>query len=291
MLVMMLRTVTVPAPCLWCSSRTTASAVDPCAARCWSSHVSAGVIRGSWSRSRCTNWTANAAGSVVPSRSASTTDAGSAARPPAPSKRSARSIGLLPRGTAVHDQFGETSEVFDQHDPERDRDRPELADRQRLHLLVGAHEAAQHFGIEVAVSVGDEGPGQAEHPRISGERPVGQLRQLPIVAGRQRGADFANLPFDEIIVVDQPFSRWRDGAALIDRFGYHAIGVEQYGAIVGEPAGQRVALDRLRRDRLRDREASRVLLQALDAEQLRTNGFAAMPGRCRQSARPNAVNE
>ena len=52
MLVMMLRTVTVAAPCLWCSSRTTASAVVPCAARCWSSQVSAGVTLGSWSRSR-----------------------------------------------------------------------------------------------------------------------------------------------------------------------------------------------------------------------------------------------
>ena len=128
-------------------------------------------------------------------------------------------IRLLPRGTAVHDQFGDASEVFDQHDPERDRDRPEFADRQRLHFLIGAHEAAQHIGIEVAVGVGDEGPGEAEHPRISGERAVGQLRQLPIIAGRQSGADFANLPFDEIIVVDQPFSRRRDGAALIDRSG------------------------------------------------------------------------
>ena len=90
------------------------------------------------------------------------------------------------------------------------RDRPELADRQRLHVLVGAHEAAQHLGVEVAVGVGDEGPGEAEHARIAGERTVGQLRQLPIVAGRQIGADFANLPFDEVIVVDQPLGGRRD---------------------------------------------------------------------------------
>ncbi len=128
-------------------------------------------------------------------------------------------VRLLPRGAAVGDQFGEASEVFDQHDPERDGDRPEFADRQRLHLLIGAHEAAQHLGIEVAVGVGDEGPGHAEHPRVSDERPVHQLRQLPIVAGRQRGADFANLALDEVVVVDQPFGRRCDGAAFIDRFG------------------------------------------------------------------------
>ena len=81
-------------------------------------------------------------------------------------------VRLLPRGAAVHDQFGEAPEVFDQHDPERDGDRPEFADRQRLHLLVGAHEAAQQLGIEVAIGVCDEGPGHAEHPRVSLERAV-----------------------------------------------------------------------------------------------------------------------
>ena len=44
MLVMMLRTVTFAAPCRWCSSRTTLSAVVPCAARRWSSQFSAGVM-------------------------------------------------------------------------------------------------------------------------------------------------------------------------------------------------------------------------------------------------------
>ena len=159
------------------------------------------------------------------------------------------------------------------------RDRPEFADRQRLHLLVGAHEAAQHLGIEVAVGVGDEGPGQAEHPRISGERSVGQLRQLPIVAGRQGGADFANLPFDEVIVVDQPFGRRRDGAALIDRAGDHAVGMRADTApLSASRPAKWMAPGRPRRDRLRDREASRVLFEALDAEQLCANGFLAVPG-------------
>ncbi len=228
--------------------------------------VSAGVIRGSWSRGRCTNWTANAARSIVPSGSASTTDAGSAVRSPAPSKRSARTSASCPRGTVEHHLFGEACEVLDQHDPERDRDRPEFAGRQWLHLLVGVHEAAKHLAIEVAVGVGDERPDHTEHARISRERPVGQFRQLPIIAGRQSGADSANLPFDKVIVVDQPCSRWRDGTALIDRAGDLAVGIEQHSAVVGEPAGQRMALGRARSDRLRDRESSCVLLDALDAE-------------------------
>ena len=272
MLVMMLRTVTVAAPCLWCSSRTTASAVVPCAARCWSSQRQRGrdpgvlvaqpvhELDGECVRQR----------RAMPIREHHRHRFGGAAA--RAQQAVGESVRLLPRGAAVHDLLGEAPEIFDQHDPERDRDRPEFADRQRLHLLVGAHEAAQHLGVEVAVGVGDEGPGQAEHPRISRERPVGELRQLPIIAGRQGGADFANLPFDEVVVVDQPFGRRRDGAALVDRSGDRAVGVEQYGSVVGEPVGQRMTPGRLRRDRLRDREASRVLLQAFDAEQLLANG-------------------
>ena len=67
-------------------------------------------------------------------------------------------------------------------------------------------------------------------------------------------------------------------AALLDRVGDRAVGVEQHRFVVGEPAGQRMALGRLRRDRLRDREASRVLLQALDAEQLCANRVLIVPG-------------
>ncbi len=181
-------------------------------------------------------------------------------------------VRLLSRVTAADDQFGEASEVFDQHDPERDGNRPEFADRQWLHLLVGAHEAAQQLGIKVAVGVCDECPRHAEHPWVSLEWTIDQLRQLPIVARRQCRADLADLPLYEVVVIDQPFSRWRNSAAFIDRFGDHAIGVKQDGAIFGEPAGQWMTLGRPRRDCLCSRQASRVLFEAFGAEQLFTNG-------------------
>ena len=201
------------------------------------------------------------------------------------------SVRLLPRGAAVHDQFGEPSQVFDQHDPERDGDRPEFADGQRLHLLVGAHEAAQQLGIEVAIGVCDEGPGHAEHPRISHERTVDQFRQLPIVAGRQCRADLTNLALDEVVVIDQPFGRRRDGAALVDRFGDHAIGVEQDSAIVGEPARQWMTLGRPWRNCLRDRKASRVLFETFGAEQFFANRFPTDPGRGGRCATEDKASE
>ena len=133
--------------------------------------------------------------------------------PPAPSSRSARLSASSPCGAAVHDPLGEPPEVLDEHDPQGDGHRPEFADRQRLDLLVGPHVAAQHLGIEAAIGVGDEGPGHAEHARISRERPVSKLGQLAVIARRQIGADFADLPLDEMVVVDQPFGRRGDRAA------------------------------------------------------------------------------
>ena len=188
-------------------------------------------------------------------------------------------IRRLPRGTVLDDLLGKASEVFDHHDPQRDCDRPEFADRQGLYLLISAQEAAQHVGIEMAVGVGDEGPGQSEHPWISRERPVDQLRQLPIIPRRQGGADLADLPLDDIVVVNQPFGGGRDGAALVDRSGDHAVGMQQNGAIVGEPARQGVASGRRRCNRLRGGKAARVRLQTLDAEQFVANGFPAVPRR------------
>src|SRR5216684_3009806 len=87
-----------------------------------------------------------------------------------------KTIGLLARLAAVNDQFGEPPEVFDQHDPQRDRNCPEFADRQWLYILVGAHKAAQQLGIEVTVGVRNERPGEAKNPGITPERTVYQLR-------------------------------------------------------------------------------------------------------------------
>ena len=132
-------------------------------------------------------------------------------------------VGVPPGGAIAHDRFGKTPEVLDQHNPQGNRQRPELTDRQRLHLLVGTDVAAQHLRIEAAVGMSDERPSHAQHSRISGERPVGELRQLPVIAGRQIGTDVVDLPLNEIIVVEQPFPCRGDGAALFRRLGDGAM--------------------------------------------------------------------
>ena len=59
--------------------------------------------------------------------------------------------------------------------------------------LVGRDEAGQLVNIKRAIGMGDKGPGQAEHARIPLEGPGGEFRQLPVIAGRQVRADFADV--------------------------------------------------------------------------------------------------
>ena len=115
---------------------------------------------------------------------------------------------------AFVDLNGEATHVFDQHDPQRDRHRPKLTDGERLHALVGAHEPAERLRVEETVGVSDIGPGESEHARIARERAIGQLRQLPVIAGWHVVTDLADLRLDDVVVVDEPFRRRHDRAHL-----------------------------------------------------------------------------
>ncbi|MFJ5486657.1 hypothetical protein ACIKTA_03025 [Hansschlegelia beijingensis] len=74
------------------------------------------------------------------------------------------------------DLIGEPSQILDEDYADRDRYGPEFTDRERLHSLIGGHETLQDLWIEVAVGVGDIGPGEAEYTRIAPERSSGKLR-------------------------------------------------------------------------------------------------------------------
>src|SRR5580693_8209243 len=106
---------------------------------------------------------------------------GSASRPKQTVGESVRHMSL---GAARRNLLREASEILNQNDPECDRYRPELTDGERLHLLIGPNEANQHLGVETAIGMRDEGPGDAEHSRIAGERPIREFRELTIIAGR-----------------------------------------------------------------------------------------------------------
>ena len=189
----------------------------PCDARSSSSQRSAGVTAGSWSRRRWKSWTRPAVGSAD-RESRRNAAGGDLALVVAEAEQAVGElVGHLARRAAAHDLLGEAAKVLDEQDAKADRDRPELADRQRLDLLVGAHHAPQALGIEAAVGVGDVCPGQTEHPRVAGEVAIGQLGKLAVVVRRQVVADLAELLVDDGEVVDEPLGGRRDRAFVLDR--------------------------------------------------------------------------
>ncbi len=70
--------------------------------------------------------------------SGSTMSASSAERAaPDASSRSASASALARALSSGRDLIREPAQIFDQHDAQRDRDGPQLADRQRLDALIG----------------------------------------------------------------------------------------------------------------------------------------------------------
>ena len=144
-------------------------------------------------------------------------------------------VGRLACRSPADDGLGQASQILDEQDPQGDRDRPQLSDRQRLHALVGVHEPAERLGIEAAVRMGDERPGDAVHARVAGQRPLGQFGELAVKTGRQVVADLAQLFVHDVEVVDQPFRRRRDPAFLADGLGDHSIRLAQEASVSLHP--------------------------------------------------------
>ena len=70
---------------------------------------------------------------------------------------------------ALDDVRHQAPKILHQHDAQGDGQRPQLADGERLYLLVAAHETPQRFDFEAAVAMGNARPGHPEYPRITGK--------------------------------------------------------------------------------------------------------------------------
>ena len=150
-------------------------------------------------------------------------------------------VGLAPHLMAAYDAAGGAAKILDEDDAQRDRHRPQFADRQRLHRLIGIDEFAEEIAIEATVGVGDIGPGHTEHPRQPGERTGGQLGKLAVVARRQIAAHFEYLLLDNVIIVENPLGGRRYRLAVLHGGGDVAVGGEQHPLVVAQPVGQRAA--------------------------------------------------
>src|SRR5260370_13005486 len=123
----------------------------------------------------------------------------------------------------------------------------------------------------------DEGPGNSEYTRIAGEWTVRQFGQLAVKCGRKIVPDLANLRLDDVKIVDQPLGGGSDWIVIVSRLRDGAIGVEQGLVVVSEPLGKRSADPRSLRDALRGRQALGMLLEALRAEQFRSDPGIGLP--------------
>jgi hypothetical protein len=124
----------------------------------------------------------------------------------------------------------------------------------------------------------DERPGNPVNARVARQRSFRKLGELAIIAPGEIVADFANLLIDDMIIVDQPFSRGRDELFFADRCGDCAITTEQYPGVISETRRQWQTCRRLRRDALSQCKALRVLLEPFDAEEFAPNRPMTNPG-------------
>ncbi len=101
-----------------------------------------------------------------------------------------------PRARAVaaaarRDHFsGQSPQLFDQPEPQHDRDRPDLSDGQRRRALIRGGEVDERLEIETAGRVCDQFARERVDAWISGERTVRELWQLEIVPVAEGPGEF-----------------------------------------------------------------------------------------------------
>ncbi len=190
-----------------------------------------------------------------------------------------KAISRVARDAAARNLLRKPPQIFNQDDLQRYRDRPKLADREGLNFLIRVDVGHEDIGIETAVGVGDKRPRHAEDAGVTRERSGDEFWQLAVIARRQIGADLTDLPFHQMKIVDQPLSRRRDLAPIVDRLHDRPIGRQEDRGIVGKSGGERPAPCRTGSHGLSDRKTLCMRLKTLDAEQFLTDRLLAIPWR------------
>ena len=104
--------------------------------------------------------------------------------------------------------------------------------------MIRTHEKRQQLRVEAAVGMGHQCPGNAINAGIARQHTFGQLGQFPIITFGQVDVDIADLLFDHMKIIQEPFRRRRDGMLLMYRLGNVFIGIEQHPAILAHPRDQ-----------------------------------------------------
>ena len=146
-----------------------------------------------------------------------------------------RGISVLARAQRLH---GKAGEIFDKRQPEHDRNRPELADRERRDVLIGVREPAQQLLVEAAGGVRDEIAREYVDARIAAPAPADQRRQLFVVPSRKVSANFEQLRANDVVVVAQPLFGGRLGRLGEPLLGQLLVNLLEAGGVPLEPSQQ-----------------------------------------------------
>ena len=165
-------------------------------------------------------------------------------------------------------------EILDQRQAQHDRDRPQLAQLEGGDRLVGGDETAEAFRIDPSVAVRDRFERDVVHARKPGRWAVRQARQLPAVPLGQVSLGRADLLFDQIEIIEQPFAGRRDPAVRLDRLCQQIADSDQDVFILSQPA-QQLVRSAVRAQLVQASQGLAVLLHLIGAEELRTQRWLA----------------
>jgi hypothetical protein len=182
-----------------------------------------------------------------------------------------RGVRDLASDLVLGDGLGHAAQVFEQHHAQRGGQRPQLAEREFVDLLVGVEKGREQRLVEHAVRVRHVGPGNAVHARQARQRRRGELGQARVVAARHAVVDLLELRLDQVEVVEQPFGSRRH-VPPAERDERDVVeGFAQRGEVLvhaREEGRAFVPVAVVFFHHLRPREAAPVLFEALHAEEL-----------------------
>ncbi len=160
-------------------------------------------------------------------------------------------------------------QVLEQGQAQHDRDRPQLAELERLRRLIRAHVSQERVPIDAPMRVRDELQRQLVDPRRARHAPVREARQLAAVGPRQVPARDPDLLVDDVVVVDEPLGRGRELPTSHQRRREQRVRRPKHEVVGAQPGQQPIGCRPRPRDELvPQRHRARMPLELRDAEEL-----------------------
>jgi hypothetical protein len=159
-----------------------------------------------------------------------------------------------------------TRRKFDQRQAQHDGNGPELSQLEFCYLLISRDEARQMGGINPPVHVRNQFQRNVINPGQIGRRSFAQVRQFAAESARQVTARGADLLFDQMKIIQEPFGRGSDAALLLHAQSFIVVRAQDF--FVGREARQEEIRTFARSDLMAMRQRRGMAFEQVNAEQL-----------------------